>query len=122
MEYINLTKISEKIYSNLDKIFSINFTLLAFIITAITILLMLQKGEIVRFKKADLLEDVINIFKKALDFNFISGIVAVFGYFVTIQLTYYKYCISLLVTILFTLSLIYIYKAYKFLLFFIKYQ
>lgn len=109
-------------YTNIDKIFTLNFTLLAFIITAITILIMIEKGMIVKFKNADLLEDAMSYFYKSLQFNFISGTFSLIIWFLDIKYMSYAYWVSTISIILLTISLYYIYQSYKFLIFFVKKQ
>jgi len=117
-----MNDIIEHIYCNLDKLFTINYTLLAFIITATTILLMIQKGEIVELKNTKYYNDVIDRFYKALNFNLISGIISTIFYFLQIDNTYYSYIAVFLSVLFFTISLYYVYKSYDFLIFLIKHQ
>lgn len=72
-------------YNSIDKIFTLNFTLLAFIITAITILLMVEKGMINKFKNAHLLEDAMEYFYKSLKFNFLSVTYALIIWFINLS-------------------------------------
>ncbi len=110
-------------YTNIDKIFTINFTLLAFIITAITILLMVQKGMIVKFRKANLLADTMRYFYKSLNFNFISGIFGLIIWFLNFKsTTFVPEIVSIISIFLVGLSLYYTYQSYKFLIFFVENQ
>lgn len=107
---------------NLDKIFTINFTLLAFIITALTILMVINKGVIEEFKDANLMNNINKKFKKALNFNLLSGILAMIGFYVNINNIIYQSIIIFVVTILFTLSIYWTYKTYDWIIFFINHQ
>jgi len=107
---------------NLDKIFTINFTLLAFIITALTILMVINKGVIKEFKNADLMKNINKKFKKALNFNLLSGICAMIGFYININNIVYQSIIILIVFILFALSIYWTYKTYDWIIFFINHQ
>lgn len=109
-------------YENIDKIFTLNFTLLAFIITAITILLMIEKGMINKFKNANLLEEAMDYFYKSLRFNFFSGTYALIIWFININEKTHVYYLSFISFILLSISLYYIYQSYKFLIFFVQKQ
>ncbi|MCZ6104048.1 hypothetical protein [Campylobacter ureolyticus] len=54
------------IYGNLDKLFNINFMMLAFIITAITILQTIKGGRINEFKEAGLFDGVIERYNSSI--------------------------------------------------------
>ena len=117
-----LKNIANHYYCEIDKIFTVNFTLLGFVITAITILLMLSSGKLVEFKEAGLLDEAMSYFYKSLTWSFISG---AFSLAVWILNTSTQTLISLisLISILFlSLSLYYTYQAYKFLIFFVNNQ
>ena len=107
---------------NLDKIFTINFTLLAFIITALTILLIVNKGVIIEFKKAGLMDKINNKFKRALNFNFFSGTFAFIVYFLQIDNFIYQGFVTFISLILFFTSLYYTYKTYDWIIFFINHE
>lgn len=120
MNYI--LQISKHYTEHIDSIFTVNFTLLAFIVTAITILLMLQSGRLVSFKEAGLMDDVLSYFYKSLNYNFFSGIFALLIWIIKINL-YYFYIITFFISlILLVLALYNTYQSYKFLLFFVKKQ
>ena len=115
--------ISTHYYEGITNIFMLNFTLLAFIITAITILLMLEKGMIKQFKEASLMGDVLDLFSKSLHWNFISGSLALIAWIMNIEEKQY------LIIGIFTISIIALilalkntYNSYKFLIFFVKKQ
>lgn len=107
---------------NLDKIFTINFTLLAFIITALTILMVINKGVIEEFRQANLIKDVNKKFKKALNYNLFSGIIALIGYYFNIHNIIYQILICGIVVILFSMSIYWVYKTYDWIIFFINNQ
>lgn len=107
---------------NLDKIFTINFTLLAFIITALTILMVINKGAIEEFKDANLMNNINKKFKKALNFNLLSGIFAMIGFYANIDNIIYQSIIMIIVTLLFSLSIYWTYKTYDWIIFFINHQ
>ena len=107
---------------NIEAIFTLNFTMLAFIITAITILLMLDKGMIVKFKKADLLSGVLDYFTKSLHWNFISGVFALIVWIINISNKIAMLTTSALSIILLFIALYFTYQSYKFLIFFVKKQ
>jgi phage shock protein PspC (stress-responsive transcriptional regulator) len=108
--------------ANLDKIFTINFTLLAFIITALTILMVIKKGVIEEFKQANLMKNVNEKFKKALNYNLFSGIVALIGFYLNINNQIYQIIITILVLYLFVKSIYWTYKTYTWIIFFIDHQ
>ena len=121
--YLNkLFCIFEHYFNNIDKIFSINFTLLAFIITAITILLMVSKGAIVEFKEAGILNKSLEYFYKSLNFNFISGIFGLLVWVIDNHNIWFISLSSIMSMILVIISLYYTFQSYKFLIFFIKNQ
>jgi hypothetical protein len=107
---------------NLDKIFTINFTLLAFIITALTILMVINKGVIEEFKDAKLMNNINKKFKNALNFNLLSGILAMIGFYINIDNIIYQSVITFIVTLLFALSIYWTYKTYDWIIFFINHQ
>jgi len=109
-------------FDNVDKIFTANFTLLAFIITAITILLMIDKGIKVKFQNANLLQEAMEYFYKSLNFNFISGIFALIIWIINIKSQLWINITSVISIVLLFISLYYTYQAYKFLIFFVKKQ
>ena len=113
-------KIIENIYQNITTFLTINFTLLAFILTALTILLMINKGRIKEFKKSNLLLEVTKKFKLALDFNFLSGIFALIGVVLNFDNFIFKSFISLSVIIFFSFALFYTYKTYIWIIYFIN--
>ena len=107
---------------NLDKIFTINFTLLAFIITALTILMVINKGVIKEFQEANLMSNINNKFKKALNFNLLSGIIAMIGFYLNIDNILYQGILSISVIVFFSLSIYWMYKTYDWIMFFINHQ
>ncbi len=121
VSYIN--GISTHYYDGISNIFMLNFTLLAFIITAITILLMLNKGMIIQFKQADLMDDVLNYFSKSLHWNFFSGVFALLAWVANIK-EYAVLCsiVFIISFLLLIIALKYTYDAYRFLIFFVKKQ
>ena len=112
--------ISNHIYINLDKIFNINITLLAFIITAVTILLAINTKEVRIFKELDLYKDVISLFHKALNLNLISAVWSIFFYLFDIKNNNFKIVVVAIAIVLFFLSLYYVYLSYRMLIFLIK--
>ena len=116
----NIIRIINHIQENLDKIFNINITLLAFVITATTILLAIDTKEIKIFKELDLFKDVISLFHKALNINLISAIWNILVYFINIKNFSFQTFAVLIGLILFGLSLYYVYLSYRMLIFLIK--
>ena len=119
-----LIAVSTHYYEGITNIFMLNFTLLAFIITAITILLMLEKGMIKQFKEADLMGDVLALFSKSLHWNFMSGCLALIGWVIDIGRNQSIPIIVFFVISFMTLALALknTYQSYKFLIFFVKKQ
>ena len=115
-----IIEISNHIYINLDKIFNINITLLAFIITAVTILLAINTKEVRIFKELDLYKDVISLFHKALNLNLISAVWSIFFYLFDIKNNNFKIVVVAIAIVLFFLSLYYVYLSYRMLIFLIK--
>lgn len=112
----------EFIYKNLDKVFPISFTMLAFMITALTIIQMLNSGRIQDFKEADLLKDVLNDFNKALKFHFISGIYLLIIWFIQISNGLIQQIFTGIGVILFLIAFWFTYLSYKILIYFMKKQ
>lgn len=114
------------IINNLDKLFSVNFIMLAFMITAITILQAIKGGRIEDFKRAGLFAEVVDVFNSALLYNFISGIFVCIVYFAGDLLKNQEYFLKCALCgfcfLLFSISLYKVYKAYKLLVYFIKMQ
>ena len=99
----------EFIYNNLDKLFAINFTMLAFIITAITILQTIH---------------TIKRYNTSIFWNFVSGIVICLLWFIRadiIELNI-KIAICIISFLLFGIAIFKTYQAYNFLIYFIKKQ
>jgi len=116
----NFIQITNHIQENLDKIFNINITLLAFIITAATILLAINTKEIKVFKELNLFKDVISLFSKALNINLISAIWNILFYFIYIKNIHFQIFVISIGLILFGYSLYYVYLSYRMLIFLIK--
>lgn len=110
------------IYSNLDKLFNINFMMLAFIITAITILQTLQGGRVEEFKATGLFDDVIRYYNSSIKWNFISGSLICILWFLRCEFKIYQIVVCIVSFILFFYSMRVTYKAYSFLIYFIKKQ
>ncbi len=115
-----MTKIIDNIFNNLSLFVTINFTLIAFILTAITILLMINRGIIKEFKEHHLLQEVIKKFKFALDFNFLSGIIGIIGIIFSPQNDIIKGILSFSLIFFFLFAIYFAYKTYIWILFFIK--
>jgi len=114
----------EFIYNNLDKLFAINFTMLAFIITAITILQTIHTGRIVEFRQTGLFDNVIKRYNTSIFWNFVSGIVICLLWFIRadiIELNI-KIAICIISFLLFGIAIFKTYQAYNFLIYFIKKQ
>lgn len=114
----------EFIYANLDKLFTINFTMLAFIITAITILQTIQTGRISEFRETGLFDSVIRRYSSSILWNFISGIIICLLWFFRLDIIDLdiKLAICLVSFILFGVAIFKTYEAYRFLIYFIKKQ
>ena len=114
----------EFIYQNLDKLFNINFVMLAFIITAITILQTMKGGRVEDFKQAGLFDEVVEYYNKSIFWNFISGMIICLTWFFRICHIQYeiKVVLCIISFILFFISMYRTYKAYRFLIYFIKKQ
>ena len=110
------------IYGNLDKLFNINFMMLAFIITAITILQTLQGGRVEEFKATGLFDDVIRYYNSSIKWNFISGSFICILWFLRCECKIYQIIVCIVSFILFFYSMRVTYKAYSFLIYFIKKQ
>lgn len=108
----------EHIMSNLDKLFSLNFTILAFIVTALTILMSIDSRMIQKFKDAGYFDDIIKCYEKAILWQFISGILILIIWLV--QYKEYRDIQAGFSLIVFVVSLYYSYKAYAYLMFFVK--
>lgn len=108
------------IYINLDKLFNINITLLAFIITAATILLAINTKEIKIFKELNLFKDVISLFHKSLNINLASAVWSIFFYLFNIKNYDLQLFAVIIALILFSASLYYVYLSYRMLIFLIK--
>lgn len=112
----------EFIYSNLDKVFPINFTMLAFMITALTIIQMVNTGKIREFKETGLLEDVLKDFNRALQFHLVSGLFSLIIWFLKIKSILLLEILTSLSIVIFFISFYFTYLSYKILLYFIKKQ
>jgi hypothetical protein len=109
---------------HLDKIFIINFILLGFMITALTILLIVNKDVSKEFKEAGLIKKLNNKFKKTLNLHFLSGTFAFIVYFLQIEDHHYNWQVilsSISLTLFFS-SLFYTYKTYNWIIFFIDHE
>ncbi len=84
------------IYGNLDKLFNINFMMLAFIITAITILQTLQGGRVEEFKATGLFDDVIRYYNSSIKWNFISGSLICILWFLRCEFKIYQIIVCIL--------------------------
>lgn len=111
----------EFMYNNLDKLFNINFTMLAFMIAALTILQMLQTGRIEEFRKLGLFDNVVKYFHYSLIGHSMSGLVILILWFLQLQ-EYLKTISTVFSFIFFFISFYYTYQAYKFLVYFVKKQ
>lgn len=114
----------EFIYGNLDKLFTINFTMLAFIITAITILQTIHTGRIAEFRQIGLFDNVIRRYNSSIFWNFISGATICLLWFVRSGIigSGAKIAICVVSFLLFGISIFKTYEAYRFLIYFIKKQ
>lgn len=112
----------EFVYKNLDKIFPISFTMLAFMITALTIIQMLNSGRIQDFKEADLLKDVLKDFYRALKFHFISGIYLLVIWFIQISNGFIQEIFTGIGIALFFIAFWFTYLSYKILIYFMRKQ
>jgi hypothetical protein len=112
----------EFIYINLDKIFPINFTMLAFMITALTIIQMVNTGKIQEFKETSLFEDVLKDFNRALQCHLISGLFSLVIWFLQIKSILILEILTGLSIVIFFISFYFTYLSYKILLYFIKKQ
>lgn len=108
-------------YSNLDKLFNVNFTMLAFMIAALTILQMIQTGRIEEFKRLGLFDSVIKYFHLSLIFHSISGIIILVLWFAQIA-EEYKIFASSFSFLLFFIAFYYTFQSYSFLVYFVKKQ
>jgi len=108
-------------YDHLNALFNINFTMLAFMITALTILQMIQTGRIEEFKKVGIFDDVLKYFHKSLVFHSISGLCILILWFFQLH-DFYKTFATITSFILFFIAFYYTYKSYSFLVYFIKKQ
>jgi len=113
-----MENIVSHIWENLDKLFTINFTILAFILTALTILLSIDTKMIKRFRESGYFNDVVTYYKKSIHCNFISGSILLLFWIVKYE--EYKNFQIIIALILFITSLYYTYKAYKFLIYFVE--
>ena len=114
----------EFIYSNLDKLFTISFTMLAFVIAAITILQTIGTGRIVEFRETGLIDSVIKRYNSSICWNFISGIVICLLWFIRPDFIGEpaKIVICAISFLLFLIAIFKTYDAYKFLIYFVKKQ
>lgn len=112
------------IYDNLDKLFTINFTMLAFIITAVTILQTIHTGRIAEFRASRLFDEVIEHYNSSISWNFISGCVICVAWFVRVDIIgfYLKIFTCIISFLFFGIAIFKTYTAYKFLIYFIKKQ
>lgn len=108
-------------YDNLDKLFNVNFTMLAFMIAALTILQMIETGRIEEFKKLGIFDSVIKYFHRSLIFHSLSGIVVLILWFLHLDAEYKNYA-SAISFLLFFIAFYYTYQSYKFLVYFVKKQ
>lgn len=108
-------------YDHLDALFSINFTMLAFMITALTILQMIQTGRAKEFKKVGIFDDVLKYFHKSLALHSISGLSILVLWFLQLC-NIYKTIATAMSFILFFIAFYYTYKSYSFLVYFIQKQ
>ncbi len=106
-------------YSHLDALFNVNFTMLAFMITALTILQMIQNGRIEEFKRIGIFDDVLKYFHKSLIFHTISGLVILVLWFLQLS-NIYEAIATIASFVLFFIAFYYTYKSYSFLVYFIK--
>lgn len=112
----------DNIFLNLDKFFSINFVMLAFLITALSILQTIKGGRIEDFKDSGLFEEVVSVFTKALLWNLIVGISICIVSFINISNMSIKIAFAFISIIAFFTAIYKAYKAYDFLAYFIKMQ
>lgn len=118
LEWINI----DGIMSNLDKFFNINFVMLAFLITALSILQTIKGGRIDEFKECDLFRGVISIFTKAFTWNLVAGVAICAVSFVNVSDHLAKIILSFFSVSLFFTAIYKAYAAYKFLAYFIRMQ
>ena len=62
------------LWENLDKLYNINFVMLAFLITALSVLQVIRGGRIEDFKRAGIFNNVVKIFTSALSWNLFVGL------------------------------------------------
>lgn len=109
------------IYGNLDKLFNINFTMLAFMIAALTILQMIQTGRVEEFKKHGMFDSVVRYFHLSLTFHSLSGVIILILWFLQLKELYRDIATSLSF-LLFFIAFYYTYQSYKFLVYFVQKQ
>lgn len=112
------------IYSNLDKLFTISFTMLAFVIAAITILQTISTGRIAEFRETGLIDSVIRRYNSSICWNFISGVVICLLWFIRpdFMSDTIKIVICVISFLLFLVAIFKTYDAYRFLIYFVKKQ
>nr|DAJ59744.1 MAG TPA: Membrane-anchored ion channel, Abi component [Caudoviricetes sp.] len=112
------------IYSNLDKLFTISFTMLAFVIAAITILQTISTGRIAEFRETGLINSVIKRYNSSICWNFISGVVICLLWFIRPNFMgdIAKIVICVISFLLFLIAIFKTYDAYRFLIYFVKKQ
>ncbi len=110
------------LWENLDKLYNINFVMLAFLITALSVLQAIRGGRIEDFKRADIFNDVVKIFTSALSWNLFVGLFIFVVWLLKIESCWIKIILSIASLILFFIAIYRTYRAYKFLAYFITMQ